>query len=144
MKTVSEIMTKNVQFCTTHESLTTAAKIMRDVDCGSVPVCDSNRVIGMITDRDIVIKCIAEGNDASQVHCHDVMTHDVVTCSPDTDVHECARLMAQHQIRRIPVVDDNGNLMGICAIGDLAQENIFVNEAGEALSDISEPDKYRH
>ncbi|SOC37201.1 CBS domain-containing protein [Ureibacillus acetophenoni] len=144
MKKVSEIMTKNVQFCTPHESLVTAAKIMRDVDCGSVPVCDSNRVIGMITDRDIVIKCIATGNNVNEVHCHDVMTHDVVTCSPDTDVHECARLMAQHQIRRIPVVNEKGELMGICAIGDLAQENIYINEAGEALSDISEPDNYRH
>ncbi len=144
MKTVSEIMTKDVQFCTPHESLITAAKIMRDVDCGSVPVCDAKRVIGMITDRDIVIKCIADGNDANQVHCHDVMTHDVITCSPEMDVHECAQLMAKNQIRRIPVVNDKGELMGICAIGDLARENIFVNEAGEALSEISEPDHYSH
>jgi len=143
MKTVKDVMTSNIRVCAPHDSITTAAQIMRDVDCGSVPVCEGKKVVGVITDRDIVINVIADGKDASQVHCHDCMTTDVVTCSSTTDVHEAARLMAQHQIRRIPVVD-NGELVGICAIGDLAKENIYVNEAGAALSEISEPDHYNH
>lgn len=141
MKTVLEIMTKNIQVCTPHESVTSAAKIMRDIDCGSVPVCEGRKVVGMITDRDIVLNCVADGKDSNKVHCHDCMTTDVITCTSDTDVHECARIMAQHQIRRIPVLE-NGEIVGICAIGDLANENIFVNEAGEALSKISEPDHH--
>ncbi|KGR90327.1 hypothetical protein CD30_12210 [Ureibacillus massiliensis 4400831 = CIP 108448 = CCUG 49529] len=143
MKTVSEIMTKKIRICSPHDSLTTAAQIMRDINCGSVPVCEGNKVVGMITDRDIVINCVAEGKDSNKVHCHDCMTTDVVTCSPDTDIHECAQMMAKHQIRRIPVVQ-NGDIVGIIAIGDLAKENIFVNEAGEALSEISEQDHYNH
>lgn len=141
MKTVSQIMSTNIQVCTPHDSLTQAAKIMRDIDCGSVPVCEGKKVVGIITDRDIVINCVADGKDSNKVHCHDCMTTDVVTCDANTDVHECARIMAQHQIRRIPVVQ-NGEIVGICAIGDLAKENIFVNEAGEALSQISEPDHH--
>jgi CBS domain-containing protein len=109
---------------------------MRDINCGSVPVCQENRVMGMITDRDIVLNCVADGKDCSTVHCHDCMTKDVITCSPDTDIHECARMMADHQIRRIIVVENN-NMVGICAIGDLATVNVYVDEAGAALSEIS-------
>ncbi|SOC06242.1 CBS domain-containing protein [Ureibacillus xyleni] len=141
MKTVSQIMTTNIQVCTPHDSLTTAAKIMRDIDCGSVPVCEGKQVVGIITDRDIVLNCVADGKDSNKVHCHDAMTTEVITCDSNTDIHECARIMAQHQIRRIPVVE-NGEIVGICAIGDLAKENIYVNEAGEALSEISEPDHH--
>ena len=121
-----------------HDSLTAAAKIMRDVNCGSVPVCENKKVIGMITDRDIVLNCVADGKDCNTVHCHDAMTSSVISCAPDADAHECARMMAENQVRRIPVVE-NGQMVGICAIGDLATVNIHVNEAGEALSQISQP-----
>lgn len=137
MTMVRDVMTKEVKVCKQHDTIITAAKMMRDINCGSVPICEGTKVIGMITDRDIVINCVADGKDCNSVHCHDLMTTDVITCSPDIDVHECARMMAEHQIRRIPVVQ-NGELIGICAIGDLATVNIFVNEAGQALSQISE------
>jgi CBS domain-containing protein len=137
VKTVQDIMTKDVKVCAPHDPVTAAARIMRDVNCGTVPVCEGKKVVGMITDRDIVLNVVADGKDTNSVHCHDCMTTDVVTCTPDTDVHECARMMADHQIRRIPVVQ-NGELVGICAIGDLSRINIFVNEAGEALSNISQ------
>lgn len=143
MRTVADIMTTNVKACSIHDSITTAAKIMRDVDCGSVPVCEGNKVIGIITDRDIVINMVAEGKDCNSIHCHDCMTTDVITCTPNTDIHECADIMAQHQIRRIPICE-NGELKGIVAIGDLAKENIYINEAGQALSDISEQTGYNH
>jgi CBS domain-containing protein len=138
MTKVQDIMSKDVKVCTPHEPVTAAAKIMRDINCGSVPVCEGKKVVGMITDRDIVINCVADGKDCNSIHCHDSMTSDVITCSPDTDAHECARLMADHQIRRIPVVQ-NGEMVGICAIGDLATVDIHINEAGDALSHISQP-----
>lgn len=137
MTIVRDVMTKDIQVCAPHEPLTAAAKIMRDINCGSVPVCEGKKIMGMITDRDIVLNCVAEGKDPGSVHCHDCMTKNVITCSPDTDAHECAQMMADHQIRRIPVVE-NGEMVGICAIGDFATMNIHVNEAGEALSHISE------
>jgi CBS domain-containing protein len=137
MTIVRDIMTKDVQVCSLHDTVTAAAKIMRDINCGSVPVCEGKKVVGMITDRDIVLNCVAEEKDYKSIHCHDIMTKDVITCSPDTDVQECSRMMSDHQIRRIPVVE-NGEIIGICAIGDLATVNIHVNEAGEALSHISE------
>lgn len=136
MTKVQDIMTKNVSVCTPHEPVTAAAKIMRDVNCGSVPVCEGKKVVGMITDRDIVLFCVADGKDSTKVHCHECMTKDIVTCTPEMDIHECARLMADHQVRRIPVVQ-NGEMIGICAIGDLARVNIHVDEAGVALSHIS-------
>ncbi|MGG1679305.1 CBS domain-containing protein [Neobacillus sp. NRS-1170] len=137
MTIVRDIMSSDVKVCAPHAPVTEAAKIMRDVNCGSVPVCEGKKVVGMITDRDIVITCVAEEKDCKTVHCHDCMTSDVITCSPDLDIHECARMMSEHQIRRIPVVE-NGEMVGICSIGDLATVNIHVNEAGEALSHISE------
>ncbi len=137
MTKVQDIMTKHVEVCAPHDPLTEAARIMRDINCGSVPVVEGKKVVGMITDRDIVINCVANGNDCSKVHCHDCMTTEVISCTPETDAHECARLMADHQIRRIPVIQ-NGQLAGICAIGDLATVDIHVNEAGDALSQISE------
>ncbi|MBZ5753841.1 MULTISPECIES: CBS domain-containing protein [Metabacillus] len=137
MTMVRDIMTKDVKVCASHDSVTTAARMMRDIDCGSVPVCEGKKVVGMITDRDIILNCVADGKDCNTTHCHDCMTTDVITCAPNTDAHECARMMADHQIRRLPVVE-NGEIVGICAIGDLVTVNIHVNEAGEALSYISE------
>ncbi|NOU75730.1 CBS domain-containing protein [Paenibacillus sp. LMG 31458] len=137
MKIVRDIMTKDVKVCAPHDSVVAAAKLMRDINCGSIPVCEGKKVVGMITDRDIVISCVADGKDCNITHCHDCMTTNVISCSPDIDAHECARLMSEHQIRRIPVVQ-NGEIVGICAIGDLATVNIFVNEAGDALSQISQ------
>ncbi|MCJ8010662.1 CBS domain-containing protein [Paenibacillus sp. KQZ6P-2] len=137
MTMVREVMTMEVRACSPHDPVTEAARIMRDINCGSVPVCEGKKIVGLITDRDIVLDCVAAGKDPNQVHCHDCMTQSVITCSPDTHAHECARMMANHQVRRIPVVE-NGELVGICAIGDLATMNIHINEAGEALSRISE------
>lgn len=138
LTTVRDVMTTDVKVCSPQDSVTAAARIMRDVNCGAVPVCEGQQIKGMITDRDIVIQCVAQGKNTDQVSCSDCMTEQVITCSPDMDVHECARLMAEHQIRRIPV-EQNGQIVGICAIGDLATVHIFANEAGEALSQISEP-----
>lgn len=131
-------MTKDVSCVKETDSVQRAAQVMEQVNCGSVPVCDSSqKVVGVITDRDIVISAVAKGSNNAT--CGDCMSRQVVTCQPDTDAHEAADLMAQHQIRRLPVVDSSGKLCGICSIGDLATVDIHINEAGDALSKISAP-----
>ncbi|WP_026960777.1 CBS domain-containing protein [Alicyclobacillus herbarius] len=135
---VRDLMTANVSYVQETDPVQKAAQIMNSVNCGSVPVCDANKhVVGIITDRDICCKAVAKGNFNAKVS--DCMSRQVVTCTPDTDAHEAADLMARHQIRRLPVCDASGKLQGICAIGDLARQNIHINEAGDALSHISQP-----
>jgi CBS domain-containing protein len=134
---VQDLMTANVQCVQSSDTVQTAAQIMQSENCGAVPVCDNNKVVGVITDRDIVLSCVAKGK-ASDSIVQTCMSTKVVTCTPDTDAHEAADLMSNHQIRRLPVCDSSGNLVGICSIGDLAVVDIHINEAGDALSKISE------
>ncbi|WAH38194.1 CBS domain-containing protein [Alicyclobacillus dauci] len=132
---LEQVMTTNVQCCCGTDSIQKAAQAMKNYNCGLIPVCENKKVIGTITDRDIVLKAVAQGkSDARVEHC---MSNTVVTATPDTDVHEAADIMAKHQIRRLPVVNSSGELCGIVAIGDLATVDIHVNEAGDALSKIS-------
>jgi CBS domain-containing protein len=135
---IKDLMTTNVEYVQSSDTVQKAAQIMQQQNCGSVPVCETRKVIGIITDRDIALNCVAKGSDSS-AKVHDCMTPTVVTCTPDTDAHEAADLMSAHQIRRLPVCDASGNLVGICAIGDLATVDIHINEAGDALSKISQP-----
>lgn len=133
---VKDIMTKDVQCVSPSDSIQKAAQVMQSVNCGCVPVCESKKVTGVVTDRDIVLKCVAKGQTTGQVS--DCMSNQVITATPDTDVHEAADMMSQHQIRRLPVCDAQGQLVGICAIGDVATIDIHINEAGDALSRISQ------
>jgi CBS domain-containing protein len=110
---------------------------MKRIDCGSTPVTDAGQVVGVVTDRDIAINAVAEGKSPT-TPVSQVMFERVVTIPSSTDAREAANIMAKHQVRRLPVVDQ-GRLVGILAIGDLARVNIFVSESGQALSDISEP-----
>lgn len=137
---ITQLMTKDVQICVPNDSVTRAAQIMSDVNCGAVPIVDNNnKVVGMLTDRDIVLRVVAKGIRLEDAKCGDTMTQPVVTCRPGDDAHDVANRMAKKQIRRLPVVDNEGRLAGIVALGDLATVNIHVNEAGDALSSISEP-----
>ncbi|WP_284200160.1 CBS domain-containing protein [Alicyclobacillus sacchari] len=120
-------MTTDVTCCCGTDSIQKAAQAMKNQNCGSIPVCDNKRVIGMITDRDIVLKAVARGKIDTRVE--DCMTNTVVTATPDMDAHEAADLMAQHQIRRLPIVNAQGELCGIVSIGDLATVDIHINEA---------------
>ena len=136
-------MTPDVETCTTNDTIQQAAQIMADLDVGIVPIVSadgSQRLEGVMTDRDIVIRAIAKGMDTNSTKCSECLSDNVVTVTPDSDAQEAAALMATHQVRRLPVVQD-GRLVGICAIGDLAVEGIHENEAGYALSEISEPDR---
>ena len=132
---VKQIMTTDVSTVTPNDTITKAASIMNQLNVGSVPVIDGNRVVGIVTDRDITLRGVAKSGNPNQ-KISEVMTTDVKYATPDMDVHAVADLMAENQVRRLPVID-NDRLVGIVAIGDLAVENIFENEAGEALHNIS-------
>ncbi|SHH28342.1 CBS domain-containing protein [Tepidibacter thalassicus] len=137
---VRDIMTKDVSYVDVNSNIAKAADIMRTLDVGIVPVCDENKTpVGVITDRDIVLRSITDTVNANQ-NVESIMSRNVVSVTPDTDAHEAAELMARNQIRRLPVVENN-KLVGMLSLGDLAVVNIHVNEAGEALSHISEPSK---
>lgn len=137
-QSLRDIMTRNVITVSPEQSVVDAAKIMSQNDVGSVPVVEKGICTGIVTDRDIVLRAVAEGQDIRTAKIRSVMTGNVVTGTPDMDVHKAADLMADKQIRRLPVVD-NGKLVGIVALGDFAVVDIYQNEAGEALSYISEP-----
>lgn len=136
---VRDLMTTNVRTADVNASLSEVAQSMKILNVGSIPICDNNKnVVGMVTDRDIVLRSVAEGSKVNSAKAQEVMSKQVVSVSPDTDVHEAANIMAKNQIRRLPVVE-NGRIVGIVAIGDFATQNIYVNEAGDALSNISKP-----
>src|SRR5437588_326102 len=118
-KSVKDAMTSDVKTATPSQSLTDAAKLMKQEDVGSVPVVDGPRLIGVLTDRDIVVRGIADGSDPHAIKVGDIASRDVVTVRPDDDLDEALRLMALHQVRRLPVVED-GHLVGVVATADVA------------------------
>ena len=132
----SEIMTKNVRTATRKTSLREAAAIMRDGDLGAVPVVDEGKLIGIVTDRDIVVRVIAEGKDADTA-ISESMTTELFTVTPDDFVFEAIRLMGDKQVRRIPVVGPEGELAGIIAMADVALKMEDEREIAETLEEIS-------
>jgi len=136
MRRISDIMTTDCVTLTPNDNLYTAAVAMRDHDIGFLPVVEGRRLVGVVTDRDLVVRGLAEKHSGS-ASIMEVITKNVETISPNLSVDEAASIMAEKQIRRLPVVE-NGELKGVVSLGDLAIREIFVNEAGEALSGISE------
>ena len=134
---IRDVMTSSVDWVTPGTSVVEIAQLMKKNDIGSVPVCEGNKLTGIITDRDIVLKVIAVGEDVNSISAKSIMNTNVITATADQDVHEAADLMSKYQIRRLPVIEQ-GRLVGILALGDLAIEKIHINEAGDALSDISQ------
>ena len=134
---VRDVMTSSVDWVTPDTSVVEVAQLMKKDDVGSIPICKENSLIGIITDRDIVLKVVAAGGNTNNISAKDIMSTDTICVSADQDVHEAANLMSKYQIRRLPVLE-KGKLVGILAIGDLAIEKIHINEAGDALSDISQ------
>src|SRR5690554_4290284 len=120
-------MTSNVKYVTPQDNVVNAAQIMKNLNVGSVPVCEGQRPVGILTDRDIVLRNVAQGNDHTNTSVAEVMSNRVIFGSPDMDVHEAAALMSKNQIRRLPVVE-NGKVIGMVAIGDLAVQNILVDD----------------
>jgi CBS domain-containing protein len=136
---VKEIMTPNVECVAPDDSLQEAARKMKTLDVGPLPICDNDRIAGMITDRDITIRATAEGKDPKATKVRDVMTEDVVYVFEDQDSREAARIMQEKQIRRLLVLNRDKRLVGIVSLGDLATEGGDRQEAGKVLQNVSEP-----
>ena len=138
---VIEIMTENPACCTPEQTAREAARLMAQNDCGSIPVVEegSRRLLGVVTDRDLAIRVLAEGR-GPDTPVREAMTPDPVTCSPDDDVDKVERLMAERQVRRIPVVE-NGRVVGVVAQADLALHPNAVSdrEVGHLVEEISQP-----
>lgn len=117
-----DVMTRDVTTVHPDDPVRYAARMMGECDCGAVPVVDDNgRMIGMITDRDIAIRVVANGEDPQRTRVSDCMTHETFSCDADSDISECMETMSDHQIRRMPIVDGRGRVVGIVSQADLAQ-----------------------
>jgi CBS domain-containing protein len=135
---IKDIMTRGVETVSPQTTLQEAAARMKTLDVGPLPVCDGDRIEGMVTDRDIVVRGIAEGRDPRTTKVSDVMTRDVATCKESDDVKVAARTMKDKQIRRLLVVDDKQKVSGIVSLGDVAVEG---NDkmSGDVLEKVSTP-----
>ena len=130
-------MTRDVQLLTPHATIQEAARRMRDDNIGSLPVAEGDRLVGYVTDRDLVVRGLAQGFSAD-THVHDVMTDQVLYCFEDEDVEEVAVNMADNQVRRLPVLSREKRLVGIVALGDLATKGDAA-AAEDALEGVSQP-----
>ena len=131
-----EIMTRNVKTVTRSATLQEVAGLMREGDMGSIPVVEDGKLVGIVTDRDIVVRAVAEGRDAS-TPIGDVMTAEVFSARENDFVFEAIRLMGDRQVRRVPIVNDAGELAGIIAMADVALETEDEREIAETLEEIS-------
>ncbi|MRG85523.1 CBS domain-containing protein [Salinibacillus xinjiangensis] len=137
MKSMRDIMTTNVETCSADDSVHEAAVKMKNLDVGAIPVVDGQKnLMGIVTDRDLVIRGYAsKKSDSAKIQ--EVMSNDMVSVSPDTDIQEASQIMADKQIRRLPVAE-NGKLVGIVSLGDLSLDQKSDQAAGHALGQISE------
>jgi CBS domain-containing protein len=135
---VNQIMTKDVECISPETSLQEAASRMKSRNVGFLPVCDKDRPVGAITDRDLTIRAIAQGQDAKQTKVKDVMTKDVFFCFEDQEAEECARYMSEKEVRRMLILNRDNKLVGVISLGDLAQAKIDQRIAAETLRHISE------
>jgi CBS domain-containing protein len=137
-----ELMTRDPACCTPEDSAQKAAELMSQNDCGAIPVVDdeqSRHLCGMITDRDIAVRGVARGRGA-ETKVGDLMTNDVESCSADSDIQEVERVMTSRQVRRVPIIDADGELIGIVSQADLAcSQEVEEEEVGHVIERISEP-----
>lgn len=134
---VRDIMSKNITSLNEHDTVEKAAELMKSCDIGSIPVCNDEKLIGIVTDRDIALRSVAEGQSPHQ-RVRDVMSTDLVIGSPEMNVLDAAKIMGEKQIRRLPIVEDD-SLVGIVALGDISLEPVLQNNAEETLKKISKP-----
>lgn len=136
--TCQEVMSENPRCCTPEDSVSQAASLMRDEDVGAIPVVDhaGGRLVGIVTDRDLAVKVIASGRDINGARVREVMSRDLVTCCVDDDYQEALDCMASRQVRRIPIVDQQGRLCGIISQADVARYSQD-SELGEVVEEIS-------
>jgi CBS domain-containing protein len=141
MPNIGEIMTTDVQLIGPQETLQMAAQMMDQLNVGALPVCDGRRLLGMVTDRDITVRGTAAGMAPDEACVSDVMTTRTEWCTEDQDAEEVLRLMGDAQVRRLPVINVDRQLVGIVSIGDLAtRQPATVDPAMREISEPSEPD----
>lgn len=133
---ISQVMTRSVEVVDPDMSVSDAAKRMRDEDIGALPVGENDRLVGMVTDRDIVVRAVAMDRSPSECHVRDVMSEKIFYCFEDQSVEEASRVMAEHQVRRLPVLNRDKRLVGIVAIADLARTGD--EAAAEVIEEISQ------
>jgi CBS domain-containing protein len=136
-KNVRDAMTSNPRSIEPSTTVTEAAGLMKSEDVGSLPIVDGDQLVGMVTDRDIVIRVVAEGKDPQPTTVGEIASRDLVTVDPEQDLDEALPLMAQHQVRRLPVAEEDGRLVGILAQADVAREGKDAR-TGQVVQEISE------
>lgn len=134
---IGDLMTKDPRTVGEDASVVDAARVMRDDDVGLVPIVEGERLVGTITDRDIAIRVVAESRDPSSLNVREVASTDLVTIDPQQELDEALRLMAQHQVRRLPVVEEDGRLVGIVSQADVALHGDD-SETGQVVQQISQ------
>jgi CBS domain-containing protein len=135
-KSIQDVMTSNPCTIDADKPVSYAAKMMKDEAVGLAPVVEGNRLIGTLTDRDITVRVVAEGRDPQTVRVREVASTDVVTVDPQQDLDEALKLMARHEVRRLPVVEEDGRLVGVVAQADVAEE-AKAKKVGELVEEIS-------
>ena len=141
MKKCSEVMTKDPVCCLPNDSVTKAAELMKSENIGSIPVIESEqtrKLIGIVTDRDLALKIVSEGRDAKSTNVETVMTRKIVTCLADDDLQKALDAMAEHQLRRIPVVNNDHKIVGIIAQADVATRVDQPEKTAEMVKEISQ------
>jgi CBS domain-containing protein len=136
---VSKVMTKGAECTRPEAKIQEAAERMKTLNVGSLPVCENDRLVGMLTDRDITVRSTSEGFDPWTVSVREAMTPNVVYCFEDDDVNVATRLMKENQIRRLVVLNRDKRLVGIISLGDVAVKSGDDQMAGETLEEVSEP-----
>jgi CBS domain-containing protein len=137
MGQIRELMTVRPRTVKQGDSVVDAAKLMKGEDTGIAPIVDGERLVGVVTDRDIAIRVVAEGRDPQQTKVEEIASQNLVTVDPQQELDEALRLMAQHQVRRLPVVEEDGKLVGIVAQADVAR-HADAERTGEVVEEISE------
>lgn len=135
---VKELMTRNPEKIRASDPVKKAAEMMKHLNVGAVPVVDGDKAVGILTDRDIAVRVVAEGKDTSATKAGDIMSSEVISCSEIVDAIEAAKTMIQKQVRRLVVNDDQGRIVGIVSLGDLAT-SINTTAAGEVIREVSQP-----
>jgi CBS domain-containing protein len=135
---IKDIMTQGVETVSPDASIADAADRMRDLDIGALPVCDGVRLVGMLTDRDIIIRAVAQGCDSKTTRVSSCMSPDVLYCFQDEEVKEVEKVMQDKQVRRLPILDRDKQLVGIVAVADIATKANDAGETGRTVREISE------
>jgi len=136
---VGEVMTRHVEVIDSNAPLREAASKMKTLDVGLIPVCDGEKLRGMLTDRDITVRDVAEGYDPSKTKVADIMSTDLAYCYEDDEIDTALNLMEKRQIRRLPVISRQKQLVGIVSLGDLAVHTGKKARVGETLGEVSQP-----